>query len=87
MSNNELYKLFIRGKFCKLNIQAIKELIKEQKKECNPFWESRPEGKNTEGFKTMVECQSSYDELYWDVLGLSTKYSLEQLCFFTFTIN
>ena len=87
MSKNELYKLFIRGKFCKLNIQAIKELIKEQKKECNPFWESRPEGKNTEGFKTMVECQSSYDELYWDVLGLSTKYSLEQLCFFTFTIK
>ena len=35
----------------------------------------------------MVECQSSYDELYWDVLGLSTKYSLEQLCFFTFTIK
>ena len=37
MSKNELYKLFIRGKFCKLNIQAIKELIKEQKKEYNPF--------------------------------------------------
>ena len=35
----------------------------------------------------MAECQSAYDELYWDVLGLSTKYSLEQLCFFTFTIH